>query len=292
MRFSKTEIESLVLIAESKQNLRAGDLSRALNLRPETLSRAITSLVKKGLLERVGKEITIAGTPTAEMFKKLYFAHRASLFSLLLADGRTDLLSRIENGQKSAEDLEKETSIPRKTIYRYLRDFHHLGIVRRHKKGRGRVFSFNYILWKELKDFVTALFDYQVVRQIPREGLLIKIYEDNVLFKSLRSQDATLTSFSAFDDYVIELGLRDNYYALPKRKLTIEEVFVHSLDSAEDHRQRLFCMLFYLKNIDKLKNVEHPIKKKLKKVLHGKRIEGYPTMEEINDKADLCGIKL
>jgi hypothetical protein len=62
-----------------------------------------------------------------------------------------------------------------------------------------------------------------------------------VLFKSLRSQDATLISFSVYEDYGIELGLRDNYYTLSKREISIKEIFVHSLDSAEDHRQRLFA---------------------------------------------------
>jgi predicted transcriptional regulator len=251
-----------------------------------------TTLVNKGLLEREGKEIAMARTPAAEMFKRLYFAHRASPFQLLLADRRADLLSRIENEQKSVEDLEDETGIPRKTIYRYLKDILRLGAVKRSKKGRTYVFSFNYIIWKDLKDFVSALFDYQALLQIPREGLLIKSYGDSVLFKSLRSQDATLTSFSAYKDYGIDLGLRDNYYTLPKRELSIKEIFVHSLDSAEDHRQRLFCMLFYLKNADKLEGIEHPMMKDLKAALHGERIEGYPAIEEIKDKADLYGINL
>jgi transcriptional regulator of acetoin/glycerol metabolism len=82
-----------------------------------------TALVNKGLLEREGKEIGMARTPAAETFKRLYFAHRASPFQILLADRRADLLSRIENEQKSVEDLEEETGIPRKTIYRYIKDF-------------------------------------------------------------------------------------------------------------------------------------------------------------------------
>ncbi len=65
---------------------------------------------------------------------------------------------------------------------------------------------------------------------------------------------------------------------------------MHSLDSAEDHRQRLFCILFYLKNGDKLKGIEHPMMKDLEAALHGKRLEGYPTIEEIKDKVDLYGI--
>ena len=98
--------------------------------------------------------------------------------------------------------------------------------------------------------------------------------------------------FSAYEDYGIELGLRDNYYTLPKRELSIQEVFIHSLDSAWEFSQKLFCILFYLKNRDKLEAIDHPMMKDLKAVLQGEKIKGYPTMEDIEDRIDLYEIKL
>lgn len=292
MRLSESEIEALMLVAGSEKPLRPGGLSSTLNLRPESLSRVITDLVNKDLLEREGKEIALARTPAAESFKRLYFSHRASPLHHLLADRRADLLSRIDGGQKSADVLEKETGIPKKTVYRYLKDFLRLGAIKRSKQGRTYLYSFNYILWPELKDFVTALLEYRAARLVPREALLIKGYGDRVLFKSIRRQDATPTSFSAYGEYGIDLGLRDNYYTLPKREVTIEEVFIQSLDSAEDLRQRLFCILFYLKNRDKLEGVGHPMMKHIKAVLQGESIKGYPSLEEIEDRAELYEIEL
>jgi len=64
-------------------------------------------------------------------------------------------------------------------------------VVSRTKQGKAYLFSFNYTIWPELKDFVTSLQEYQVLRLVPREGLLIKSYGTSVLFKSLRPQDAT-----------------------------------------------------------------------------------------------------
>jgi len=167
-----------------------------------------------------------------------------------------------------------------------------VGVVSRFKQGKAYLFSFNYIVWPELKDFVTSLQEYQILRLVPREALLIKSYGISVLFKSLRPQDATFTSFSAYEDYGIELGLRDYYYTLPKRELSIQEVFIHSLDSAGELQQKLFCVLFYLKNRDKLEAIDHPMMKDLKAVLQGERIKGYPTMEDIEDRTDLYDIKL
>ena len=102
----------------------------------------------------------------------------------------------------------------------------HLGIVSRSMQGKAYLYSFNYIIWPELKEFVTSLQEYQVLRLVPREALLIKSYETSVLFKSLRPQDATFTSFSPYEDYGIELGLRDNYLhpaqegAVPSRRFS------------------------------------------------------------------------
>jgi hypothetical protein len=74
------------------------------------------------------------------------------------------------------------------------------GMISRSKHGKAHLFSFNYIVWPELKEFVTSLQEYQVLRLVPREALLIKSYGDSVLFKSIRPQDATPTSFSAYKD--------------------------------------------------------------------------------------------
>ena len=68
------------------------------------------------------------------------------------------------------------------------------------------------------------------------------------------------------------------------------EIFIHSLDSAEDYRQRLFCVLFYLKNRDELKDARHPMMKSIRAVLRGEHIKGYPTREDIEEQAELYDI--
>jgi predicted transcriptional regulator len=269
-----------------------GALLAELGLRRETVSRLLTHLVEKGLIERKGREVVLADTPPAEAFKKLYFSHRASPLPKILSLQRVELLARLDQTPKSLNALASETGIPSETLYGYLKGILWLGVVSRTRQCKAYRYSFNYLLWSELKDFVTSLQEYQVLRLVPREALLIKNYGDSVLFKSIRPQDATPTSFSAYKDYRIELGLRDNYYTLPKRELSIQEIFIHSLDSAGELSQRLFCILFYLKNRDRLEAIDHPMMKDLKAVLQGERIKGYPTLEDIEDRTDLYEIKL
>jgi hypothetical protein len=301
MPFSQNDIRALVLITGSREPMNPGALQTELGLRRETVSRLITHLVEKGLVERHGREASLAGTPPAEAFKRLYFGHRASPLHKVFYLGRVELLSRLDQNPKSLEDLAAETGIPSDTLYGYLKGFLWVGVVSRTRHGKAYLYPFNFKLWPRLKDFVTSLQEYQVLRLVPREALLIKSYKDSVLFKSykdsvlfksLRPQDATFTSFSAYEDYGIELLLRDNYYTLPKRELSIQEIFIHSLDSAWELSEKLFCVLFYLKNRDKLEAIDHPMMANIKAMLQGEIIKGYPTQEDIEDRTDLYDIKL
>jgi len=292
MPLSQNDIRALVLITGSKEPVNPRTLQAELGLRRETVSRLITHLVEIGLAERRGREVVLAGTPPAEAFKKLYFSHRASPLHKILSLRRVELLARLDRTPKSLEALAMETGIPGDTLYGYLKGFLWVGVVSRSRRGKAYLFSFNYTFWPELKEFVTSLQEYQVLRLVPRSALLIKSYETSVLFKSLRPQDATFTSFSAYEDYGILLWLRDYYYTLPKRELSIQEIFIHSLDSAGELQQKLFCVLFYLKNRDKLEAIDHPMMKDLKAVLQGEKIKGYPTLEDIEDRTDLYDIKL
>jgi predicted transcriptional regulator len=291
MPLSKNDIRALALIVGSGEPINSRILQEELGFRRETVSRLLTHLVDQGLVERKGREVVPACTPPAEAFKKLYYSHRASPLQYILSLRRVKLLARLDQTPKSLEALVTETGISSDTLYGYLKGFLRIGVVKRSKEGKFHLYSFNYILWLEIKDFVTALLEYQALRLVPREALLIKSYGDSVLFKSIRPQDATPTSFSAYGEYGIDLNLRDYYYTLPKRELSIEDVFIHSLDSAEDLRQKLFCILFYLKNRDKLEGIDHPIKNDIKAVLQGERIRDYPSLEDIEERAELYGIK-
>jgi len=292
MRLSENEVEALVYITGGESTLYPKDLSQEFNLRPETASRITARLKEKGLLEKENHWIVLAEAKPAESWKRLYYSHRASPFRLILANRKADLLYRLNQTPKSVAKLANETGIPKKTVYYYLKDLIRLGIVRKTKSKRGYLYSFNYLFWGALKEFVTSLLEYRFRRLIPRDALLIRSYPDYVLFKSIRQHDATLTSFSSYKDYGIDLGLMDNYYTLPKRELSIEDVFIHSMDSVESLQQKLFCILFYLKNKDELEDVEHPVMKEIEAVLQGERMKGYPSLDEIRDRAELYEIEL
>ena len=170
MRLSENEIVALVLITRSEVPAHPHDLHEELGLRSESVSRIITRLQDIGLVERAGGEILLAGTPPAEAFKRLYYSHRASPLPEILSGRRVELLSRLGQSPRSLETLAGVTGISSDTVYYYLQGFRSLGIVSRSMQGKAYLYSFNYIIWPKLKDFVTALREFQVLRLVPREG--------------------------------------------------------------------------------------------------------------------------
>jgi len=97
----------------------------------------------------------------------------------------------------------------------------------------------------------------------------------------------------------IRLLLPTTYYYYsdkePEKELTKEDIFRHSLYVAEKEasaRHLIFLALFYCKFEEELKDVKHDIVENLKLVLQGERIKGYPTFEEIKEKADMYGIEI
>lgn len=292
MPLSQNDIRALVLITGSERPVDPRILREELGLQRETVSRLITHLVQMGLVERSAGKAILASTHPAEAFKRLYFSHRAAPLHKILSLQRVELLGRLDQIPRRLNDLASVTGIPADTIYGYLKGFLGVGVVSRTKRGKAYLYSFNFKLWTELKDFVIALREYQVLHLVPREALLIKSYGDSVIFKSVRAQDATLTSFSVYEDYGILVSLRDYFYTLPKRELSVQEIFIHSLDSAWEHSQKLFCLLFYLKNREKLEAIDHPMMQDINGVLQGERISGYPTLEDIAERAELYDIEI
>jgi len=287
VRLSENEVKLLIEVTNSKKDLQPLDLARALAIRDTSVYKIINRLEKKGLIDRSAfNRITLSISPQAENFKKLYHSHSTSPFNRLIAGERLDLLFNIDENPKSVKELSKESRISKNTVYYFLNDLAKLGVVRKTKGKRPLKYSFNNILWRDLKDFLINLSKIESMTKGPIGSLLVKDYGEYSLFKSIRKLDATPTSFSMYGKYGIQLFLRteNNYYILPKKDLSIKDVFIHSLDSAEEMSQKLLCILFYLKNKNKLKDIRHPMMKDILGVLEGKNINGYPSYQDVMDR--------
>lgn len=297
MKLSKKEIRLLILLAQSKKPLPPRDVAVAIDVEYSSIYNILYRLERKGLADRdKSGRVLLSITPQAESFKRLYYAHQSSPLDRIITGRKLELLLNLDQNPKTADELQENTKIPISTIYYYLKDLAKFGIVRRitkkpHSTGTHR-YIFNEILWEDLKTFVTQLSKAEGIQKTPPGSIMIMNYGNSILFKSIRQQDATPTSFSVYDKYGVSLFLMrtSNYYTLPKRNLSITDVFIHSLDSADDISHRLYCIIFYIKNKRELSDVRHPMLKDIKNVLNGKHVNGFPTHEEVMDRVSVYAI--
>ena len=107
---------------------------------------------------------------------------------------------------------------------------------------------------------------------------------------------ASFTAFSAYEQFGIKILSPTNYYYFPfEKSLSLRKVFMHSLyvaDIDKEYRLCLYVTLFYLKHKRKLGLIQHHLLDTMKEVLKGKQFEGYPTLAEIKEKAQIYDIHI
>jgi len=189
---------------------------------------------------------------------------------------------------KTINEIIKETNIKRSTIFYKLKKAKNKSLI----KFIDNKYQFNKNLWNKLYSFLMELELYENNNdsRIPA-GAIIDYKQDNeIIFSTKQNFDATLTGFSEYSNYGLKIYAKDNQYYLPKKKLTIKDVFLHSIYKTQNEKtiQNLILVaLFYLKNKSKLPEINHEIVENINKLLNNKIIKGYPSLKELKEKAEM-----
>ncbi len=209
----------------------------------------------------------------------------------VLADSGIAILSALLK-PASLKQIMYETGFKRATIFKKLKQAKIRSII----KKKASAYQLNYKLWPALKEFLERLKEYESItdKRIPAAAIIYYKKGNKIIFSSKEELDATATAFSAYKEYGISLLTVTNYYYLPKKKLTKKEILLHSIYVVEkdmDIRNIIFLALFYAKFKNEFM-IKHPILKNLDAIFNGKKIKGYPSLEEIKDRAEVYGIKV
>ncbi|PKP61098.1 MAG: hypothetical protein CVT88_00950 [Candidatus Altiarchaeales archaeon HGW-Altiarchaeales-1] len=70
--------------------------------------------------------------------------------------------------------------------------------------------------------------------------------------KAILVSEAVLTGFSRFSEFGVEYHTIYDYYFSPKKDVSIEEILVHAIKSAKDANMLSMCIIFYLKNKERI----------------------------------------
>ncbi len=289
--FSRKGLDAVRLIAigcDSPERL-----SSELEISRSQAYRVIKGLLEKDIISNVRGRPEIRKNPLASLLAKV-LPENPKLSGVLYGKG-TVLLSCLIDA-RNVSDLEKASGIGKVYIYKILSKFRKFSIVTEEKGG----YVLNSSLWPDLSELAKVL-DYNTRytdARVPSGSDIYYKTNDEILFSSRKEIDASPAAFSEFDKFGINILGEKNYYYLPKipeESMNKKKVFLDSLMICEKEggvRNILFVALFYLKYRNDLKDAISPVLENIKAVIEGKRIRGYPSVDEIKEKAEVYDIKI
>lgn len=275
---NKLELELLKLLGKErkfKEIVSLTEKSKSL------VSRVLKQLVNKDLVRKNDSYYSISPNPKSILILKV----SAKYPNLLI--GKREIVLKFLQEKRSLSEIQALTGISLKQLSTYLKEFSSYGIV---LKEDGK-----YFLNKEEKD-VCELVRVLSLEEEPgvvwREGKeKLKVSEE--------PEEGSLTAFSLFPRFGIEIFTPKKYYYFPRRTLSKEEIFVHALVFANNVQEKILATIFYAKFKKQMSGIKiFSLAKKfgvvdkleeIKKLLKG---EGsFVSYGEFMKKAEEYGIK-
>jgi len=293
MYFSKTELKTIAELA--KGNTSISTLAEALDKSEKHIYRIVQKLEEKDLVSLSSGEI-VPRKNTLMVRLTIILDSYPNLIPVLTDSGIPILVSLLE--AKNVEKIIEDAGVKKSTVYALLKKALRISLVTRDREQ----YVFNEKIWGDVADLLREIRDIETLLD-PRVPYNSEIYyrnKDEVIYSNKYGGDpGEKTGFSVFEKEGIKLLLPTTYYYYsdkePEKELTKEDIFRHALYAAEKEtsvRHLIFLALFYCKFEEELKDVRHNIVGNLNLVFQGKRIKGYPTFEEIKEKADIYGIEI
>ena len=288
MNLSKTELQILAQMAVG--NKKINEIAAALNKSLSQIYRSGQKLVRKGWIIPSRREYW----PVKNTLGSLLLQNLRDFPSLIepFSDAGMLILSQLTE-PKNVQELKDTLKISRTQIFKKIKQAKAVGLI---KNEQGK-YILNDKIWGKAVYFLRELKAYEenVDSRVPLNSTIYYKTKNEIIFSSPEELDATPTAFSAYESCGIKIISPIRYYFLPLKKLSKEEVFIHSLYIAEkekETRNLIYITLFYLKHKKALRTVKHPLIKELKLMLEGRQIPGYPSLKEIREKAEIYDTKL
>jgi predicted transcriptional regulator len=289
MELSKTELEILSQIASGNKAI--STVALTLKKSKKQVYTAIKQLRRKQFVSLV------RGTIHPE-----HYLHTTLLLQTLgdysylvsmLSDSGIPILQLLAT-PRTVKEIQEKTEYQKSVIYQKLKRGISHNIVTK-KEGP---YQLNPKLWPVLKRFLYEVSDLEQTTdfRVPSSSVIYHKTTHEIVFSTREELDATLTAFSAYGNFGITIYNITHFYYLPKKELTVEDVFRHSLyiseKKPEEIRYYIFIALFYLKHRKKLGKIQHPILEKLQQTLRGEKLGGFPSLQEIKDRAAVYDLEV
>ncbi len=289
MQLSQIELKILEQIAQGNNDIK--EIARNLNRDKSRIYRTKQELIEKDILRFSSGKLEPKRLTHVIILLQLLSKY-PNLVPLLAGSGIPVLTALLKFN--TIKEIEENTDFEKSIIYRKIKQALLVSvIIQIHKK----TYTLNERVWNDLIRFLEELkkYDETADPRIPANSTIYYKTNKEIIFSNKNELKAKLTGFSTYNQFGIKILLPTYYYYLPKKNLSKEEVFTHSLyiTQKETYIQNLtFIGLFYKKYKDELQKIKHPILDKIKLVLNEENIDGYPTLKELREKAEVYDIRL
>ena len=286
MNFSKTELFVFREIALGCNSIVL--LSQKINLTKSQLYKIIANLRKKEILSQ--KNIVLKKKTHVQLLARILIEHE-QLISFLSNSGLSLLLCILS--EKKLNEILERVSIQRSTFFEKYSEAKKFNLIDKNSKG----YVFHKILWVDLHTCLEeiSLYENTIDSRVPSGSQILYKTKDEILFISPVTCDAQLSSFSAFVQYGIPIRTIQKVYYLPFKKLSKKEILTHALIQTEKQfsiQNIIFVALFYSQFKSEFPKDFHKIIINIHKVLENARILGYPTRQEIVERAKVYDIDI
>lgn len=236
------EVHALLALQTGLKTVK--QLAEAINSTYVRASQITGRLIQKGFAAKADGFVNLANTAHATLFRKIAARHDVEK---LLSDSNEDVALALltSNDIRGIQEL---TGLSYWTVKRSLNKIMETGIIKEANKkyylaGDEDVKLF-LRLWKEEKQ-KHLVEPYAEIAHASQHFILKKSPHG-------RSAKGSLTAFSAFSRYGVEMHPVHAYYIQPERKVNIEEILVHAVVFSTNPVELTDCAVFYAKNKDKI----------------------------------------
>jgi len=233
--------EVLALTILSTEPISVKELAKAINSSYSRAAEIVKVLVEKGFARRIGNHVYLADTTHAMLFKKLLRKYDM----LKLLGGSREFVALALLNTDEIKRLQEQTGLTYWTIKRALNKMMETGAIRE-REGR-----YSLADDENLRVFLQSWGEEKERSLVESYAEVIYSSQDIVLKKVPKGKPTkgSLTAFSMFTVYGIQIQPVYDYYVQPERKLTLEDVLVHAIVFSESPMELTDCALLLAKNL-------------------------------------------
>lgn len=282
-KITKGAIKVLSLVARGADNREK--ISKELKLSKTWVSDNLTKLEKLKFIirKRKGNKVLIKLTETsfAQEFRDLIRSKPYVKFEDFLYGLNFRILSYCLFGGKNSQGIANQLGLSKKTIWNRLIILTSRGLLAK----KGRFYLTNQKAWPNLYSFLEKMRMFYL-----GPGRILWKFEEEILFQATEKEEirGVLTGFSQYPKLGVGMRVIKMGCYSPKKRLSEEEIFVHSLLEISDARELMLGLVFYLKHglnkkkLEKLAMKYECLEKlnDLKKILKQEKTQVFPLIRE------------